>query len=597
MLFPDLSYWVLILHFRLEKMKKIKLLFGIIGFVILSITTLSCGEEFLDLKPTASLNPEILNNLEGLDALLLAAYSGLDGSFENAGVTGFGWQNDYTNWLYGSITSDDALKGTSIGDQPDMNPIELWSTLTPANAYLTALWGSVYEGISRANAVLQIFANTEGLSDADKARIYGEAHFLRAHYHHYGRRYFGIIPYIDETAVDFRVPNDRDISADIEADYLVAIENLPVDPSVVGKAHKSAAQASLAKLYMDNAEYSKAKPLLDAIISSGRYILFPNYNENFIWDNEGATTGTEKIFQIQSSVRAGRNTLDGRLVNGIGQLHGCCGFFQPSQNLVNAHKTDANGLPMLDTYNDVDLHNDQGIETADPFTPASDNLDPRLDFTVGRRGIPYLDFEINLLPAGPGNDLRLFPGKAYVVDQQTYGPYRTKKLLPTKAEQDATDGGFLGTSIVNHSIHRYADILLLRAEVAVEENDLSSALMYVNMVRNRAKTGEVVRFADGTPAANYVIEPYPDFPDQTYARKAVHHERRLELALEGKRWYDLVRWGIAEEIMSDYYATEDRPLLNEFGAYKSDFLPLPGGQIDISRDDDGNPTLIQNPDY
>ena len=121
--------------------------------------------------------------------------------------------------------------------------------------------------------------------------------------------------------------------------------------------------------------------------------------------------------------------------------------------------------------------------------------------------------------------------------------------------------------------------------------------MYVNMVRNRAKTGEVVRFADGTPAANYVIEPYPDFPDQEYARKAVRFERRLELALEGKRWYDLVRWGIAEEILNEYFLTENRPLLDQFGAYKSDFLPIPGAQIDISRDDDGSPTLTQNPDY
>lgn len=583
------------LDFNLKKMKKIKLLTGILCLAAISMLIYSCSEDFVDVTPTGSLNPGILNNLEGLDAMLLAAYSGLDGTFEGSGVTGFGWQNDYTNWLYGSVTSDDALKGTSIGDQPDMNPIEQWATLTPGNNYMTALWGSVFEGVSRANAVLQVLANTEGLNDADRNRIEGEARFLRAHYHHYGRRYFNMIPYIDETVTDFRVPNDRDISANIEADYLAAIALLPLDPAIVGQAHISAAQASLAKLYMDNGDLTSAKPLLDAIINSGRYILFSNFNDNFISSNETLITNTEKIFQIQSGLRA--DDLNGRLVNGIAQLHGCCGFFQPSQNLVNAYKTDANGLPLLDTFNDVDLHNDQGIETADPFTPTIDNLDPRLDFTTARRGIPYLDFQIDILPPGPGGDLRLFPGKAFVVDQTTFGPYRSKKLLATQAEKDATDGGFLGTSIVNYSIHRYADILLLRAEVAVEENDLATALSYVNMIRDRAKTGEVVTFSDGTRAANYVIEPYTSFPDQAFARKAVRHERRIEMAMEGKRWYDLVRWGITEAVMTEYFATEDRPLLNQFAGYKSDFLPIPGGQIDISRDDDGNPTLTQNPDY
>ena len=242
----------------------------------------------------------------------------------------------------------------------------------------------------------------------------------------------------------------------------------------------------------------------------------------------------------------------------------------------------------------VDLANDQGLETGDPFTPPTDNLDPRLDFTVGRRGIPYLDFDIAKFSGLPG-DKNIFPGKLFVIDQATYGPYRAKKFLPTQAEKDATDA-FLGTSNVNYSIHRYADILLLRAEVAVEESDLSTAMMYVNMVRNRAKDSEVIRFEDGTPAANYVIEPYTSFPDQDYARKAVRHERRLELALEGQRWYDLVRWGIAETVINEYFATEDRPLLNG-KSYRSDFLPLPGSEIDVTRDDDGNPTLTQNPDY
>ncbi|MCG8308452.1 MAG: RagB/SusD family nutrient uptake outer membrane protein [Cytophagales bacterium] len=572
--------------------RRINIGIGIILLTCIAILPYGCKESYLDVTPTASLNEDVLNNQEGLDALLLAAYAALDGT--SSSPTNVGWQNDYTNWLYGEIAADNALKGSSIGDQPQMNSIEDW-TLTPDNSYMSPLWASVYEGVSRSNAVLRVLATTEGLSENDSKRIAGEARFLRAHFHHMGRRYFNKIPYIDETVEDFRVPNDGDIFDDIRADYQFAIDNLPEDPKEVGRTHLNAARASLAKLHMDNSDYAAAKPLLEAIINSGRYLLFPNYNDNFAQNNEQAITNTEKIFEIQGLGQRIENAyLDGRLVNGIAQLHGCCGFLQPSQNLVNAHKTDENGLPLLDTFNDVDLANDQGIETNEPFTPPADNLDPRLDFTVGRRGIPYLDFDIQQFSNLPG-DKNIFPGKLFVVDQATYGPYRAKKFLPTQAERDATDA-FLGVSNINYSIHRYADILLLRAEVAVEENDLSTALMYVNMIRNRAKNGEVIRFEDGTPAANYVVEPYPDFPDQGYARKAVRFERRLELALEGQRWYDLVRWGIAESVMNEYFATEDRPLLDG-KSYKSDFLPLPGSEIDVTRDDDGNPTLIQNPDY
>lgn len=561
----------------------------IVPLVIIVTLVIGCDDEYLDITPTATLSEDVLNNREGLDAMLLGAYAGLDG-----GIIGQSWQNDHANWLYGEITSDNALKGSSIGDQPQMNEIEAW-TLTPGSSYMPALWSTVYEGVNRANAVLRVLAETEGLSDADRNRIAGEARFLRAHFHHWGRRYFNRIPYIDETVEDFRVPNDRDISSDIEADYQFAIDNLPVDPVQVGRAHVNAARASLAKLHMDNGEHSAAKPLLDAIINSGRYQLFPNYNDNFVEDNEQLITDTEIIFQIQAlGENVGGGIHVGRIVNGIHQLHGCCGFLQPSQNLVNAHKTDADGLPLLDTYNEDDLENDQGIETNESFTPTDHNLDPRLDYTVGRRGIPYMDYNIKQFSNLPGDE-NIFPGKIFIVDQATYGPYRAKKFLPTQAELEEHNT-LLGASNKNYSIHRYADILLLRAEVAVEENDLPTALEYVNMVRNRAKNGEVVRFADGTPAANYVIEPYPSFPNQEYARKAVRHERRLELALEGKRWFDLVRWGIAESVMNEYFATEDRPLLNG-KSYKSDFLPIPGSEIDVTRDDDGNPTLTQNPAY
>lgn len=580
------------MEFKKSEMKTNYRIIAKITTVLYAICILTaCSEDYVDIQPTATLSPDVLANVDGLDALLLSVYAAMDGS--TGGATNRGWQSDHNNWLYGEIASDNALKGSSITDQPDMNLVAQ-GRMSPASAYMDALWVSVYEGVARANSVITVFNNAEDLSAADSQRILGEARFLRAHFHHYGRRFFGNLPYIDENVTDFRVPNDADIFSDIEADYLAAIENLPLEPLQVGRAHRSAAQASLARLYLDDGMYAEAGPLLDAIIASGRYRLFDNYGDNFILANEANTTNTEHIFQIQALGRQG--SLDGRIVNGIAQLHGCCGFLQPSQNLVNAHKTDADGLPLLDTFNDVDLTNDQGIETVDPFTPPTDNLDPRLDYTVARRGIPFLDFEIDILDPGPGDDLRLFPGKQYVVDQGTYGPYRAKKFLPTAAEV-AAGIQFLGSGSVNYSVHRYADILLSRAEVAVEENDLTTALDLVNQIRNRAKNGEVISFADGTPAANYVVEPYVSFPNQEFARQAVRFERRLELALEGFRWYDLVRWGIAEQTIMEYYATENRPLLSSLGTYSSDYMPIPSNQIDLTRDDNGSTTLTQNPGY
>jgi hypothetical protein len=556
-------------------------------FMAIDFMAGACKKNFLNVTPQASLSPQLLTNKAGLDALLIAAYSNLDGI--TTGITFPGWTNAFDNWLYGEVAADNALKGSEITDQNDMNPIEEWGPLVSTNSYMDPVWVAVYEGVARSNSVLRILAETKGLDPAVQKRIQGEAKFLRAHYFHLGKRYFNMLPYIDETVTNFSVPNDKDIWPNIIKDYQDAISLLPVDPYQIGRAHLNAAKAGLATAYLDQGQYALAKPLLDDIINSGRYILFPNFFDNFNPTLKTLTTQTEAIFQIQSSLTAAGTPYNGNfgdLTNGIAVLHGCCGFYQPSQNLVNAYKTDLNGLPMLDTFNNTDLKSDDGIKSSDPFTPPADNLDPRLDFTVGRRGIPFLDWG-------------LFPGSSWIVNPVTYGPYRAKKFLATKAQLQATNGGFLGGSIINHSIPRYADILLMRAECAVEANDLTTALTLVNQIRSRAKTSPPVALPNGNPAANYLIQLYTSFPDQDYARKAVRFERRLELALEGNRWYDLVRWGVSKAVITAYFASEGRKriLLKQYGQYKSDYLPIPSNEISISKDKNGKPTLTQNPGY
>ncbi|MEO6960536.1 MAG: RagB/SusD family nutrient uptake outer membrane protein [Puia sp.] len=552
--------------------------------LLMAIAISACKKSFLDVPPQASLTSQLLANKEGLDKLLVAAYSALDGC--TIGETYVAWRSSFANWLYGEVASDDALKGSEITDQPEMNPIEYWRDLTPDNTYMTTLWRAVYEGVARSNEVLQVLKLAKGLSPADTSRIKGEALFLRAHFHFLGKRYFNMLPYIDENVRDFRIPNDKDIWPNIEKDFQDAISLLPVEPEYPGSAHLNAAKAGLAKAYLFEKKYDQAKPLLDDIMNSGRYMLWPNFYDNWNTAYEGKTTGTEAIFQIQNSLNDAGGRQNGKTLylSGIAQIQGCCGFNQPSQDLVNSFKTDANGLPMLDTYSDVDLPSDDGLKSADPFTPPTNNLDPRLDHTVGRRGIPYLDFG-------------LFPGADWVVDETTYGPYRLKKGMSTAAQEAVTSVNSRTT--VNYNIYRYADILLMRAEVAVELNDLPTALDLVNRIRIRARDGQKVTFSDGTPAANYVIQPYPSFPDQDYARKAVRFERRLEMATEGDRLYDLIRWGVLKDVLTKYFANEGRkrPLMRASAQYKADYLPIPSTEIDLSRDDKGNPTLKQNPNY
>ena len=260
--------------------------------------------------------------------------------------------------------------------------------------------------------------------------------------------------------------------------------------------------------------------------------------------------------------------------------------------MVNAYQTDGTGLPLLDTFNQTDVANDYGVESADAFTPHTGPLDPRLDYTVGRRGIDYNGY-------GP------HVGKDWIRASfaDISGPY-----LPKKNVYQAGENGNVGTgswgqqhSGINYHIMRYADLLLMAAEVAVENNDLPKALDYVNQVRNRAKGMTYVKeeVSDGVfqDAANYQIEPYAAFADQDVARQAVRFERRLELAMEGHRLFDLRRWGVAPDVINTYVTNEARTIDNfgtKAGTYapNMDMMPIPINAIDLS-----GGVLSQNPGF
>ena len=503
----------------------------------------SCSDSFLDQPPQGSYSAASLANLKGIEGLLIGAYSNLDGSwFQDWGNNHFNQHGGASNWVLGSIRGADAYKGTEPSDGVDINPIERHE-VTPANGIIREKWVGCYDGIGRVNETMRVLAQATDLSDGDRARISGECRFLRGHYHFEAVKVFGNAPYVDETITDFpAVKNDHMIWSEIEDDFKYAYDNLPGTQTAPGRANKWAAASYLAKVYMYQGKWSDAKALFDQIVANGttaagaKYALNANYYENFASEKENGNT--ESIFAVENSAYDG-SIANGNYENTLNVPHGsaartsCCGFFQPSQFLVNSFKT-VNGLPMLDNFNDVDVISDEGLSSDDPFTPDAGEFDPRLDHTVGRRGIQYLDW-------GP------HPGNLWIRQVQNGGPYSPKKNVPSFAEFDnglggVIDWGFVSTS-QNVQIIRYSDVLLLAAEAEAELGNTAKALEYVNMVRNRAANPEsVVKFADGTPCANYSVQPYAAFASQAEAIKAVRFERMLELGMEGQRFFDLTRW-------------------------------------------------------
>lgn len=577
------------------KQSKFKIL--LVGVTTSMVLFYACSKNFLDKSPIGSLDQNTLANKAGVEGVLIGAYSMLDGY----GGAGGGWQSAGSNWVYGGVASDDAYKGSDPGDQADIVPIETY-TPTASNGYFNQKWQAVYDAVQRCNDVLRLMAAATDISDADKKRIEAESRFLRAHYHMEAKKMWNNVPFVDQTityaAGNFNVSNTADIWPNILADLDYAITNLPATQSSVGRANSWAAKALKAKALMFKKDFTAALPILKDVIANGvtasgkKYALMPNFFDNF---NAETKNSAEAVFSCQQSVNdnsSGDNGGWGDVLNFPynGGPGGCCGFYQPSISLANSFKVDAvTGLPLLDTWNAVDFKNDQGLTSAQPFTPdVTTPVDPRLDFTIGRRGIPYLDWGLH-----PGND--------WVRDQNNGGPYAAIKHVYYKRQAGAlTDNSFwtAGVTANNYTFIRFSDVLLWAAECEVEVGSLANAVTLVNQVRSRIKDNPStwVKQAGGANAANYQIGLYLAFPDQAYGRKAVRFERKLELAMEGHRFFDLVRYGTADVELNAYIAKEKakRTYLNNatFTKGKNEYFPIPQSQIDLSKG-----ALKQNPGY
>ena len=567
--------------------------------IILFTITTACSDSFLEVEPYGSLSGSVVEDEKGVDNLLIGAYAYLaNGHYQMSPL-----------FLRGA---DDTRYGTNSG--VGENDAYLY-TVNVGNAR----WNRQYAAIKRCNEVLRVLQKVDEIAPEKRTQIEAETRFLRAHFYHELVMFFRNVPWIDETITyesrNFYVSNTIDVFPFIEADLEFAGNNLTETKPEVGRINKWAAKSMLAKVYMFQKKFQEAKPLLDDIIANGqtsngkKYELQEEYNLNFIqrWKHSG-----EAVFTAQmrvSSLTSGKGNPFDR-ANGTYNAPPSLGWgwISPTFDLVDAFQTDPDtGLPLLDTYQETPVAHDNGIASSEPFTPHQGTLDSRLDWCVGRRGIPYRDWGVH-------------PGKGWVRNQDNGGPYQVVKNIAEQATVDTDRRGAYTNNPLN--IIRFADVLLWAAECEVEVGSLSKAEELVNTVRARASNPDgfvkkyinpddpLTGFSD-EPAANYKVGLYDghfEANGKSYARKAVRFERRLEFACEHHRFFDLVRYDgndydIVEGI-NGFLEREAPRITNTNNAYKSgefvrnkhEFFPIPQTQIDLSVVD-GESVLVQNPGW
>ena len=558
-------------------MKRNKLMI-LLGAGMLLVT--SCGKEFLQKLPQGQLSEPQVGNKDGVEGALIGAYSILNG---NVSGTWGNYASAPSQWLFGEVASDNAHKGSELTDQTPMNMIETYNAIS-TNDNLSQMWQVYFEGILRCNNTLKLLAADQAgpkeISAERAKEIEAEAKMLRGHYNFFLWRIFKNVPIITEaitTAEAQTIPNDKDITPTIEEDFKFAVANLPATKikDEFGRMDKNAAKAYLGKLYLYQKKYAQALTLFKEVMAGKDITTMPYWN-NFDVTKEN---GPEVVMVAKHAINsngAADNSNVGDMLSGLygSSPVGCCGFYQPTIDLVNSFQVDANGLPLSTTaYRATPYLSDLKNPTDSYVLDVNLKFDPRLDYTVGRRGVSYLDYGI-------------MPGNAWIRDAKYAGPFVTiKTMIPVAqfATNAAPGANYLTGLDVN--IIRLADVWLMAAECEVEANNLPGALKLVNDIRKRAATLPAKKTGTGANAAAYNVKPYPSFANQADARTAVRTERRIELAMEGHRFFDLVRWGVAKSVLESYSSFEGTYL----PAYKgltfsanSEYWPVPQVEIDRS---------------
>jgi tetratricopeptide (TPR) repeat protein len=546
----------------------------------------ACKDSFLDTPPQAALAGETLaSSRNGVDATLIAAYKSLLGWTAN--WSNSSWAPSPSHWIF-DVASDEYHKGSEPGDGDIFLQIELfeWS---PDNGEFRSKWIAGYEGIVRANSAIRTaraYAEYDA-TEADYAKqVEAEATFLRGYFHFDLYKVFKNIPYYKENDVDFQKANiaGGEVLNNVIADFEAAISNLPAERAAVGRVDKMVATAFLGKAKLYAGDYSGALSAFNTVISSGRFSLNEDFHDNFQVSTDNSS---ESILQVQASVNDGApdgdNAIFGdRLALPHGSSpYGCCGFKNATYDLAFAYRTDANGLPISNT----------GATLARIPAGSSMQLDPRIDWTMGRTGVPYLDW-------GNHED-------GWIRGQGYQGWYSPKKNAHGKGDASLA-GSWAGAQLsnLNYNLMRYADLLLMAAECEVQVGSLEKARGYVNQIRERAGHTAQGASAISVPAdspeitwANYKVGQYTTaWTDKAAALEAVKLERKLELAMEGHRLYDLQRWGDLEKVMVPYLEREKKVvnIMNSATtpSSKNYAFPIPTSEIDRS-----GGALTQNTGY
>lgn len=589
-------------------MKK-ALLYSAIALTTMATVT-SCGDDFLSLDPIGSVSQNTLTNQDGVEKLLAAAYASLQCQDYGEWAQWSMGTKSLTNWAFGDIIAGDANKGSEPNDQPECLALMQWNFADASNPYLSDKWGAIYEGVKRANVVLSTCGKLEGVNTTFAQ---AQARFIKGVHMFEAIKVFGAaVPYV--TVEDFEAASDP-LSSNVDEngnliyvwdkvaeDFKFAAANLPdsYDYDNRGRITSAAAKAMLAKLYIfQSSPYSgkekngagankwgEAKTLLDEVIGSGKTAdgkpLALTSDFANIYTPDGDWT-SENVFDIQQQIE-GTAWYPAVIVSSYSIMSpglGGWGFYIPTYDFVNSFIVDENGLP------DSDYRSKPTLTTVVESMPVTDlnvYVDPRLDVAVGRFGVPFHDW-------GVLNDPSWVRGG-------TINPqYLTKKYIPLKNEN--TIPGVNGASDKNQHFMRFSEVLLLRAECAIEaDNDLAKAQELINQIRERAaNTAWWIRNAENPhkgeskvtgstindAASNYRIGKYTTpFANKEDALTALRREYRLELGLEGKAWFNLTRWGIAKDFLNSFALYEKTKVPVSYDAkYTDDMicLPIPATEV------------------
>ena len=533
--------------------------------------------DFLDMNPNGILDEESVSGVEQLDKLVISAYSMLGNDH---------YDIPFNLWPYGNVRSDDAYKGgRDESDIQDFHFYETSSNITANFGEPDGLWYNCYIAISRANNALRSLNNVSEQDFPNKKIRIGECRFIRGHFYFLLKVLFKSIPYIDETVAieDYGTISNIALSNDelwqkIADDFKAAYDNLPESQGTdVGRANKYSAAAYLAKTYLYkayrqdekhnvteiNAEDLKQVLTFSNEVMSSDYGLEDDFAYNFLpgsYEN-----GKESLFAIQHSTDDG--TLYGRLnfsdaLNVPMKFSGSCDFQKPSQNLVNAYKT-VNGLPEFSDYNKAD------------YNANTDKVDPRLYHTVALPGVPYKYDKKNIFD------------ESWTRNKAVYGLYSSLKENVALNDPSSVLIDPFRANTKNKIVIRYADVVLMRAEALIELDREKEALPLINEIRERAKksTG-LIDYAENMDIALYVDNVNCNWT-KPYAREALRWERRLELAMESQRFFDLVRWGIADSVINTFYKEEapKRTYYEDahFEKNRAEYVPIPQQQINFSK--------------